>query len=177
MPAAGTGLEVGRAGNAVLDTVDIAEDVPGVAPVGGRGRCGVVVQRLQHAIAGEASELAGLREERDVRRVAAFDLRVDVGLPVGVADIGDGDAVGIAPHVECGLDGSSFAFVAFGPGDRDFGLALGRRLFSLGFGCDGCSCVFAAACIIVATACCGNQRKCNRDSCQLEPTLVHRASP
>lgn len=171
------GLEVGRAGHTVLDTVDIAEDVPGVAPVGGGGCCCLVVQRLQHAIAGEASELSGPREERDVRRVATFDLGVDIGFPVGVADLGDCNAVGVAPYVKCGLDGSSFALVALGSGDRDFGLAFDSR--SIGaFGLFGrCGCCFAARSIIVGTACCGNERKCNWDSCRLDPALVHRASP
>ena len=89
-------LEVGLVGHAVLRAVDVAEAHGAGGPVLA-DRCGDIVgQRHDEAVASEVGELAGLREDRDVRRGAGFDLHVDLGLPVGGTDVEDGHVVGLS---------------------------------------------------------------------------------
>ena len=114
-------LEVGLVGHAVLRAVDVAEAHGAGGPVLA-DRCGDIVgQRHDEAVASEVGELAGLREDRDVRRGAGFDLHVDLGLPVGGTDVEDGHVVGLSERVECAHQAGDLVRRADRTGDADSG--------------------------------------------------------
>ena len=112
-------LQVGLGRDAVLDAVDLADDRVALDPVLVDGRVDLFGDRDEEPVIGEVGELAGLREERDVGRVAALDLGVDVRFPVGVAGEADGQVLVGEVLVERVVDGGDRWVVALGTGDRD----------------------------------------------------------
>ena len=127
-------LEVGLVGHAVLGAVDVAEAHGAIGPVLADRFSDGVGQRHDVAITGEVSELAGLREDRDVGRGAGLDLHVDLRLPVGGTDVEDRHVVGLGEDVERALQTSNFGWRADRTGDSDSGSGERVDFFTSGRG-------------------------------------------
>ena len=85
-------LQVGLVRNAVLGSVDVTEGRPRGRPVLVHRGNDIVGQRNDVAVACEVGQLARLREDEDVRRVAAGCLRIDLVCSVAGTGVGDLDA-------------------------------------------------------------------------------------
>ncbi len=169
-------LHVGLDRHAVGGAVNDAELVPRVRPVVLRES--EVGDRDHVASAGEVGELAGLREDRDVGRVATLDLRVDLRFPVGAAEVGHLDAVGLTPGSEDLLKGPSLLFRALGTGHQDLGLALGGRLIGrLLRGSRLISRCFCCVSVVIATASRGHERQTHEHRAETAHSCLLHVSP
>ena len=157
-------LEVGLGRDAVLRAVDVAVDLEVLVPVLIEGGIHLVGQCNDRAITREVGELAGLREERDVRRIPAFDLGGDVRFPVGVTGVLDRQVDGFAPGVERVVDRGDGRIVTLGSGECDGGATEVLRPASgggaigggaIGGGAIGGRVSAARTAVTVASACCG----------------------
>ena len=91
----------------VLGAVDIAKGCERVAVVLVQDCQDVIGQRREEVLPGEVRDLSGLREDRNVRRVAACRLGVDQVGEVTCTGVLNVDARRRREHVECSLHGSS----------------------------------------------------------------------